>query len=140
MNGADSGGRAQKVADLYLAPAFTDTTLPAPEDEDEIPRPSAAPAALTAAQIASYTGNYWSDELAIEYRIRSADGGLLLHIGDRAIKRLRPLRADTFLVQDELAEGDGYIVVAFKRTSRGKAGHLVVDAGPIHDVTFTRVR
>ena len=91
-----------------------------------------AVAAITpsAAQLASYAGSYWSDELDTRFTVAVRDGGLVLRerLGDET--RLTPTFADGF------ASPAGAVV--FSRDSAGRVSGFGIWAGRIRNVQFRR--
>lgn len=55
------------------------------------------PPELSATQLTSYCGNYYSDELLATYRIRLKDGALRMQINNRAWEELTPTLKDQFV-------------------------------------------
>lgn len=95
-------------------------------------------------QLAAYSGDYYSEELAVVYRIRLANGKLrLVEIADQeGIPRtglgpadaLRPITTDEFEIANQ-----GLILDFQKKDERNVAG-FALGAGATHGITFSRIR
>src|SRR6267378_3909429 len=72
LGSARPSNRAHRVAEVYLA------SLMKPKDTNketlEKPEKVQTPVSLTAEQLKSYQGDYWSDELGVAYRLGIVDG------------------------------------------------------------------
>lgn len=116
---------AHRVAEIVLGPVLAPTT-----------RTAAAPPmvqpdslrAITPAQRAAFSGQWYSDELEVIWEIREvAQGGLQLQVPRRSVRLLRALDEDT------MRAGDLQLV-------RESPTVLIVHAGRVRGVRFTRVR
>ncbi|NUP71946.1 MAG: serine hydrolase [Gemmatimonadaceae bacterium] len=84
----------------------------------------------SAAQLASYVGSYWSDELDTRFTITARDGALVMRsrLGEETL--LTPAFAEAFTSQAG--------TVIFSRDARGKVSGFGIWAGRIRDVRFRR--
>lgn len=136
---ANSTGAAQAVADLYLADAYTE---PAPPDEDAermrqilktVAMEDASTEPLSAAQLASYPGSYWSEDLGMRYRVEAVDRAIRVHIADRVTRPLTWKKGDTFYMEN------GFTTIEFARARTGKVTGFDVRAGEV-ELSFSRAR
>src|SRR5437870_6159040 len=74
LGSARPSNRAQRVADVYLASLMKPKELRKEMEEKRDTEKKLA--SLTAEQLRSYEGDYWSDELGVAYRLGIADGKL----------------------------------------------------------------
>lgn len=137
VSNGDPGAKAYRVADLYLAGQFTAPVKPE--------RPQAADVdhveqvKMSVAEMASYTGTYYSDELRATYRIALAKGRLMLNIAQDESTELQPGSRERFEAQlpgefptpiEFHFERDGGTVTSFTLSIGGPDG--------IHDIEFKR--
>ena len=107
LGNANPEKRAHRVADVYLGKIMKEP--PPAEEADSGQQKGKETTALTNEQIASFAGEFSSEELRATYTIGVADGKLLLRkiqIGDGFLTStknlvLRPVSQDTFVVDDE---------------------------------------
>jgi CubicO group peptidase (beta-lactamase class C family) len=137
---ADPSRRADQVADVYLNGLMKEKTL---KEKSEQPRKKEyAGAPPTAAQLLSYAGDFWGEELGVTYRLGVTDGSLrVLAVLDRSglprnnnfsPNELRPAGTDKFTV------GSDFITLDFKRDERGSVSEFAMDAGRTTGVLFRR--
>jgi len=132
QDSANAGGKAQAVADLYLARDFTEPPDRSPMVEGARANVARTPAPLTPAQLAGYAGEYRSDELDTHYRIDMVGDHLQLRTRAwRAPYPLKPLAVDS-LVADNFT-------LRFSRNRDSRVTGFVLDAGRIHDLRFERL-
>lgn len=99
-------------------------------------------ASPTNEELASYAGDYSSDELGVVYRLRVADGKLELvgiaedtgipHTGMAMPKILRPTILNEFQISDE------GITIDFSKKDASDASGFELNAGRIRGITFVR--
>ena len=99
-------------------------------------------ASLTAEQLRSYEGDYWSDELGVAYRLGIADGKLKvvaeldatgsLHGGSFSADVLEATGTDNF----EMNEAQ--ITIHFARDTEQAVKGFTLDAGRTRGMIFTR--
>ncbi len=126
----DAGAKAQAVADLYLANAYTEPLPPAESRDAPAPPAAAAQPALPESELEHYAGEYWSEELAATYRITLKDGALMLRIGRGLDQALEPRGKDLF--------GVWFGTLAFARDARGRIGGFALTVGETRNLVFTR--
>jgi CubicO group peptidase (beta-lactamase class C family) len=93
-----------------------------------------SPAALTAAELAELTGDYYSPELETIYRIRVDDGVLAAHHVRHGRIVLRPVSGDRFT-------GNRWFFgrLQFERDSAGRIAGFRVSGGRVRDLWFLRL-
>jgi CubicO group peptidase (beta-lactamase class C family) len=141
VGNANPSRRANLVADVYLASLMKPKTEKKDEDEGE-KKATGNAAQPTAEQLKAYSGEYWSDELGVAYRIGVSDARLkITGIADRAglprtntfsKEEIRAVGADKFRV------GDEGVTMAFQRDGQGKASSFSLDAGRTTGMKFVR--
>jgi len=99
---------------------------------EEVTYARADTAALTAAQLAEYAGDYRSDEVETTQTWKVEKGQLVLYANDRRLGVLEPSYKDGF------TRGDNVIDVV--RDAKGRITGFVVEAGRVRHLRFTRVR
>src|SRR5438445_5379635 len=72
LGSARPSNRAHRVAEVYLASLMKPKD--ASKEMSEKQEKAQAPVSLTAEQLRSYQGDYWSDELGVAYRVGIVDG------------------------------------------------------------------
>jgi hypothetical protein len=87
-------------------------------------------AAPSAAQLASYAGSYWSDELETRFKVVARDGGLVLQQRLGTDTKLTPTYEDAF------TSPSGSII--FTRDEQGAVTGFGIWAGRIRNVRFRR--
>jgi hypothetical protein len=97
---------------------------------------------LTAEQLHSYQGDYWSDELGVAYRLGIADGKLKVvaeldaagsrHIGDLPTDALEATASDNFEMKET------HIAIHFERDPQQGVKGFTMDAGRTRGMIFTR--
>jgi len=88
--------------------------------------------ALTAAQLAAYAGEYRSDEADATHTWKVEKGQLVVYANNRRLGVLEPSYKDGF------TRGDNVIDV--QRDAKGRITGLIVEAGRVRHLRFTRVR
>jgi CubicO group peptidase (beta-lactamase class C family) len=140
---ADPSKRAAEVADIYLGSVMKAKSAKKDvEEEDEKEPKQQAGVALTAEQLHAYAGDYWSEELGVQYRLGVKDGNLkLIAVLDRSglprantfsPNELRSVGADKFKV------GGASVTVTFQRDAKGAATGFILDAGRTTGMSFRR--
>jgi hypothetical protein len=107
-------------------------------DYDKVPDFAPSPA-----QLVAYAGDYYSDELAVVYRIRMVDGKLrLIGIADHqgiprtglgSIDPLRPITAGEFEIANQ------GLILYFQNGGTGKSGSFRLGAGATRGIVFSRI-
>ncbi len=91
----------------------------------------ATPAAPDAASRVEYTGTYWSDDLAVEYRVEVADGRLRMWNRKRGAIPMRPRAEDRFSAAS--------LQVTFTRDAALRIDGFTASTGRVRQVRFDRV-
>jgi CubicO group peptidase (beta-lactamase class C family) len=88
----------------------------------------------TAAEMAEYAGDYYSDELGVTYRVTLENGKLFVRhenkYKDLPRQALEPTVRDTFTIQG--------INLNFKRDDNKRVSSFTVNAGRVRNIRFTR--
>ena len=92
----------------------------------------ADPAILTPAQLAEYAGNYRNDEVEATHTWRVEKGELVLYSNNRRLGVLEPSYKDGFT--------RGGTVIDVARDAKGRIVGLVIEAGRVRGLRFTRVQ
>ncbi len=140
LGSADPSKRAHEVADIYLASSLKPKQEKKKEEaESKMKKDSIK---LTEEQIRDYTGDYWSDELGVVYRLGVADGKLeVLAVRDAAgFPRLNGSSHDGLRAtgMDEFEAVGTPATIHFKRNERGAVAQFVLDAGRTKGMIFVR--
>jgi CubicO group peptidase (beta-lactamase class C family) len=136
---ANTSRRAHQVADIYLG-----SMMKSKEEKKaaERERPEKKEIPRTREQLQIYTGDYWSGELGVTYRLAISDGrlkvaGMLDGGGSMHTSTLPP---DGFGAtgQDEFSLGKMGITIHFKRDASEAISGFKLDAGRTLGMIFTR--
>src|SRR5271168_2018536 len=131
--------RAHQVADIYLGSMMKPkedkkTSERQAGEKKEIP--------LTVEQLRRYTGDYWSSELGVTYRIGIVDGKLKVVgiLDGGGFIRMSTLSPDGFAAtgQDEFSLSKMGITIHFERDSNQAINKFKLDAGRTLGMIFTR--
>jgi CubicO group peptidase (beta-lactamase class C family) len=137
---ANPSRRAHQVADIYLGSMMK----PREEKKDAEPRSVAAEKKeiLTAEQLRAYTGDYWSSELGVAYRLGMADGKLKLvaildgggffHASTLLRNAFEATTANEFILSNTPVK------IHFERDSNQAISGFKLDAGRTLGMVFTR--
>src|SRR5438445_3007807 len=140
LGSARPSNRARRVADVYLAslrkPTEANTELPEKHEKVQ------TPVSLTAEQLKSYQGDYWSDELGVAYRLGTVDGKLKVialldatgsaHTGNLPAIAFDPTATDKFEMDEE------QITIQFERDQQQGVKGFTLDAGRTRGMIFAR--
>jgi CubicO group peptidase (beta-lactamase class C family) len=129
-NRADSNPSllARRVADVYL-----EDKLEPPEERDRPERDRAEEEAgvdLDAQTLASFVGDYYSEELDVVYAIRASDEGLEVSVAGQEPLPLRARDQDVLRAQ--------FLTLRFERDSAGAVAGFQLDAGRVKNLRFAR--
>ena len=102
-------------------------------DGDTMMFEPAPPADTTAANLATYAGEYRSDEAEATYTVAVEDGTVMLRMRPSIALRLVPLYADGFA-------GPGGLVARFIRGEDGRVEAFTMTVQRVRDLRFDRVR
>ncbi len=136
---ANPSRRAHQVADIYLGSMMKPkeekkTAERETAEKKEIPR--------AAEQLQAYSGDYWSDELGVTYRLGIADGKLKVvgMLDGGGFMHTSTLPAGGFVAtgQDEFSLGRMGITIHFERDSNQAVSGFKLDAGRTLGMVFTR--
>jgi len=141
VGNAEPSRRADLVADIYLG-SLMKAKEAAKDEEDEDAKKEEKAIALTAEQLKEYAGDYWSEDLGVDYRLGVRDAQLkVLAIMDQAgLPKAngfvrREVRAEG---KDKFSIGSGEATMSFQRDGAGKVAGFVVDAGRTVGIRFVR--
>jgi hypothetical protein len=141
VGNANPSRRANEVADVYLGSLMKPRDTK--KDLEENPKKETFGAPLTTDQLQTYTGDYWSEELGVTYRLGISDGNLKVIA---TLDRSGMPRTNAFLPNELRPTGDDQFTMAgksitmkFKRDGNGAASEFTLDAKRTTGVTFTRV-
>jgi CubicO group peptidase (beta-lactamase class C family) len=125
---------AEKVADLYLGEAYTDSSAPvsttpkAPETARPEADPNTGPSELD-----GHPGHYYSAELDATYVVLIVDGKLRYRVASSPMEtQLASTGRDEWHAED--------ITLSFQRDSTGAVTGLSVSSGRIRDIYFSKTR
>jgi CubicO group peptidase (beta-lactamase class C family) len=137
---ADPSKRAHEVADIYLVSLLKPKQEKKKEGEES--RKKKDSIKLTEEQIQAYTGDYWSEELGVAYRLGVADWKLkVLKVTDAAgFPRLNGSSQDGLRAtgMDEFEAVGAPATIHFKRDDRGAVKRFILDAGRTKGMIFVR--
>ncbi len=140
LGNAAPSKRAHQVADIYLASSLKPKQEKKKEGEES--RKKKDSIKLTEEQLQAYTGDYWSEELGVAYRLGVADGKLkVLKVMDAAgFPRLNGSRQDGLRAtgMDEFEAVGTPATIHFKRDDRGGVKRFILDAGRTRGMIFVR--
>ena len=99
----DPGELARRVADHYLADRLGPVESADEEDDDtdEADEDSPPAPSLSPAELAAFTGSFFSPELDATYRFAVADGGLVVRVEQQPALVVAPVAEDAFRVEFE---------------------------------------
>ena len=130
--------RARQVADIYLG------SLMKPREnksqESEIKEKSEVN--IGADQLRDYSGEYWSEELGVIYRLGVTDGRIkVLSVADASgSPRVNSFSADALRAVglDEFEAGKSGVTFHFQRNAKQSASGFTLDAGRTKGIIFQR--
>jgi CubicO group peptidase (beta-lactamase class C family) len=138
---ANPSRRARQVADIYLG------SMMKPKDEKkdaerEREKPERKEIPLTAEQLRPYTGDYWSSELGVTYRLGIVDDKLkvVAILDGSGFLRTSSPPPDAFgaTAPDEFILSKSPIRLHFERDSNQAISGFKLDAGRTRGMIFTR--
>jgi len=131
--------RAHQVADIYLG------SMMKPKEEKKAAERETAEKKeipLSAEQLRAYTGDYWSGELGVTYRVGIVDGKLkivgLVDAGGFLQTSTVPADGFAAMGQDEFSLTKRGITIHFVRDVTGATKGFKLDAGRTLGMNFTR--
>jgi CubicO group peptidase (beta-lactamase class C family) len=134
-------GIVMKIADVYLADQFTESTEKDEVEEDLSPQTKPTIKTLSTAALADFVGTYYSDELDATAILKMKDDNLVMKLG-RHESFVEAISTDGFFttyVNDD-AYSLGTLRIDFKRDeNRGVVG-FVMQADEIRNLEFKKIR
>ena len=137
----DPGELARRVADHYLADQLGPEESGEEEDsddEEDAEEPSASPS-LSSAELAAFTGSFFSAELDAIYRFAVVDDSLTLRIEQQPALAVTPVAEDDFRVEFESrgwAASPGRL--EFKRNPSGAITGFSLSSGSERGLVFEK--
>src|SRR5467141_4034592 len=130
--------RAQQVADIYLGSLMKPKENKSTESENK----EKSEIAVDTDQLRNYSGEYWSEELGVVYRLGVTDGRIKVlsvvdasgstNVNNFATDSLRAIGADEFEV------GKSRVTLHFQRDAKQSASAFTLDAGRTKGIAFQR--
>jgi len=130
--------RAHQVADIYLGSSMKPREIKSQESENK----EKSEVAVAADQLRNYSGDYWSEELGVVYRLGVTDGRIKVlsvvdasgspRVNNFATDSLRAIGADEFEV------GKSRVTLHFQRDAKQSASAFTLDAGRTKGIAFQR--
>jgi CubicO group peptidase (beta-lactamase class C family) len=138
VGNAGPSRRARQVADIYLGnlmkPRETRSLESKSKEKSEV--------TVSADQLRTYSGEYWSEELGVTYRVGMADGRIkVLSVADASgSPRVNNFSADVLRAvgSDEFEAGKSGVTFHFQRDAQQNASAFTLDAGRTKGITFQR--
>ncbi|HKN65765.1 MAG TPA: serine hydrolase [Gemmatimonadaceae bacterium] len=129
LGSINPGPLAEQVAEVYLGPKMG----PKPERQvaDRRSRDVALAAQLNPAELAVYTGDYYSDEVDATYHLAVENGALFLSGRHIAAQKLVSAGPDVFRT------GNG-LTLHFERSGTDRPAAFSVEAGRVRNIRFAR--
>src|SRR6266849_6601998 len=130
--------RAHEVADVYLGSLMKPKEQRKPEETEKKEK---AEISLTAQQLQSYAGDYWSEELGVAYRLAVADGRIkVVAMRDGSgSPRVNNFPAELLRSTgtDEVEVGKSGVTLHFNHAGPSASG-FTLDAGRTKGISFLR--
>jgi CubicO group peptidase (beta-lactamase class C family) len=138
VGNANPTERAHEVADVYLGSLMKPKEQKKPEEESKKEKSEIS---LTAQQLQSYAGDYWSEELGVTYRLAMAEGRIrVVAVRDGSgAPRVNNFSADALRSTgtDELEVGKSGVTLHFGHAGENASG-FTLDAGRTKGILFQR--
>jgi CubicO group peptidase (beta-lactamase class C family) len=138
VSNANPTKRAHEVADVYLGSLMKPRE---PKKPEEAEKKETSEITLTAQQLQSYTGEYWSEELGVTYRLAVAEGRMkVVAMRDGSgSPRANNFSAEAMraTASDEFEVGKTGVTLHFGHAGEGASG-FTLDAGRTKGITFQR--
>jgi CubicO group peptidase (beta-lactamase class C family) len=138
VGNANPSKRAHEVADVYLGSLMKPRE---PKKPEEAEKKEKSEITLTAQQLQSYAGEYWSEELGVTYRLASAEGRMkVVAMRDGSgSPRVNNFSAEALRATgtDEFEAGKTGVTLHFGRGGESASG-FTLDAGRTKGITFQR--
>jgi CubicO group peptidase (beta-lactamase class C family) len=130
--------RAHQVADIYLGSLMKPKENRSKESETG----EKSEISLDADQLKDYSGEYWSGELGVAYRLGVSDSRVkVLSVVDASgSPRVNNFSADALraIGADEFEVGKSRVILRFQRDTKQHASAFTLDAGRTKGITFQR--
>jgi len=130
--------RARQVADIYLGSLMKPKENKPKEKEDK----EKTEIAVDTDRLRNYSGDYWSEELGVMYRLGIADGRIkVLAVSDASgAPRANNFSADVLraIGADEFEVGKSRVTLHFQRDAKQLASGFTLDAGRTTGMVFQR--
>jgi CubicO group peptidase (beta-lactamase class C family) len=130
--------RAHQVADIYLGSLMKPKESPSKESENK----EKAEINIASDQVANYSGDYWSEELGVAYRLGMAEGRIkVLSVVDASgLPRANNFSSDVLRAvgSDEFEVGKSGVTLRFQRAGKQAASAFTLDATRARGITFQR--
>jgi len=138
LGNAGPSRRARQVADIYLGNLMKPRENKSQESENK----EKSEVNIGADQLRDYSGEYWSEELGVMYRLGMADGRIkVLSVADASgSPRVNNFSADVLraIGSDEFEAGKSGVTFHFQRNAKQSASAFTLDAGRTKGITFQR--
>ena len=132
LSSFDPEAMIKRVADLILAEQLADA-VDAPSAAAAAPPPAVE---MDAAALAAYTGEFYSPELAVIYKLAVTNSQLTLSFGGQEPISLRPIATDH--CQTDHFQDEGQRKLAFTRGENGAVVGFTLSTGRAWGVQFER--
>jgi hypothetical protein len=129
LGSINPGPLAEQVADVFLGAKMG--TKPERQVAARRPRDVALASQLSPAELAMYTGDYYSDEVDATYHIAIDNGSLVLSGRHVATQKLSSMAPDVFSTPSGLA-------LHFVRAGSDKPTAFTIEAGRVRNIRFVR--
>src|SRR6266851_168517 len=130
--------RAHQVADIYLGSLMKPKENKSQESENK----EKSEITLDADQLRNYSGDYWSEELGVVYRLGVTDGRIrVLSVVDASgSPRVNKFSTDVLraIGADEFEVGKFRVILRFQRDAKQPASAFTLDAGRTKGIAFQR--
>jgi CubicO group peptidase (beta-lactamase class C family) len=130
--------RAHQVADIYLGSLMKPKESKSKESDNK----EKSEITLDADQLRNYSGEYWSEELGVVYRLGVTDGRIkVLSVADASgSPRVNNFSTDILRAvgADEFEVGKFRVILHFQRDAKQTASAFTLDAGRTKGIAFRR--
>jgi CubicO group peptidase (beta-lactamase class C family) len=120
---------AEQVAEVYLGSKMT--AKPERQMAGRRNRDVALAAQLSAAELAPFTGDYYSDEVDATYHVTVVDGSLVVTAHHIPAQKLEATNTDVFRTSTGLT-------LHFERSGAAPPGAFTIEAGRVRNIRFVR--
>jgi len=138
VGNAGPSRRARQVADVYLGSLMKPRENKSQESESK----EKSEVTISADQLKNYSGEYWSEELGVIYRLGVTDGRIkVLSVVDASgSPRVNNFSADALRAvgSDEFEAGKSGVTFHFQRDAKQTASAFSLDAGRTKGIVFQR--